>query len=279
MATQQKVHHDVPADALTVLKPQKLGRHYHKIPQLIKEAAGKHPQLMGDYFLRSFRISIELQGVRVLDRCDEPASCIYQTELGRVGFTIDRRLLAEALESYYGGSGSTQADMPPISASEHRMRSRLGMRIIEIFTRTIMSGNSFEELTEHENDYEQIHWEYIAEFQFYCSATEDKHSLFIYLDETLVDALLSHLSHPTASQTSGNPKQSIKQLPVRLDCVIAAAELPLAQVLGLQAGDILTLRPLERYEIMINQHTLFRGAIFEEGGALYLTSLESVKSQ
>ena len=61
--------------------------------------------------------------------------------------------------------------------------------------------------------------------------------------------------------------------------MVAAAQMPLAQVLALQLDDILMLRPLDRYEVRINQQKLFRGTIFEEDGALFLTSLESVNPQ
>lgn len=278
MATQPKVLHDVPADALTVLKPQKLGRHYHKIPIQVQEAASKNPRLISDYFLINYRINIELDTVKVHDHYAQPADCIYQTELGRIGFSIDRRLLTEALESYYGGSGIGGGNMPPISASEQRMRTRLGMNIANMFARTMLAGASFAELDEYGNDYEQVSWEFVAEFAFHCHSSNSKASILLYLDAALVDAFLSRLSRPGRARGSACPEESIKQLPVRLDCVIADTLMPLGQVLGLEPGDILVLRPLERYEVRINQQTLFRGTIFEEGGALYLTSLESVTS-
>ena len=95
----------------------------------------------------------------------------------------------------------------------------------------------------------------------------------------MVDELTNHLAGPPPERLSGNPVDHIKHLPVRLDCVIASVRMPLSQVLGLQLDDILMVRPLDRYEVRINQQKLFRGTVFEEDGALFLTSLESVKSQ
>ena len=60
--------------------------------------------------------------------------------------------------------------------------------------------------------------------------------------------------------------------------MIAALQMPLAQVLALKPGDILMVRLLERCEVQINQQKLFRGSLFEEDGALFLTSLESMKN-
>ncbi|MGE4408283.1 FliM/FliN family flagellar motor switch protein [Pseudomonas sp.] len=279
MTGNTKVHHGVPAQSLAVLKPQKLGRHHHKIPQYIKESTNKNPRLIGDYFLRNYRINLELNRIDVREERSEEPDCIYRSAMGKVGFSIDRALLTEALECYYGGTVIASQDTPPISTSEQRMRNRLGMDITDIFARSILSGTTFGKLDSYRNDYEETNWEYVAEYEYISHITGSRSSIYIYLDTALVDELTCRLAGPPAPRLPGNPIDHIKHLPVRLDCVVAAAQMPLAQVLALQLGDILMLRPLERYEVRINQQKLFRGTIFEEDGALFLTSLESVNPQ
>ncbi len=279
MTGNAKVHHGVPAQSLTVLKPQKLGRHHHKIPQYIKEGTNKNPRLIGDYFLRNYRINLELNRIDVQEERGEEPDCIYRSAMGKVGFSIDRALLTEALECYYGGTVIASQDTPPISTSEQRMRNRLGMDITDIFARSILSGETFGKLDSYRNDYEETSWEYVAEYEYISHITGSRSSIYLYLDTELVDELTSRLAGPPVPRLPGNPIDHIKHLPVRLDCVVAAAQMPLAQVLALQLDDILMLRPLDRYEVRINQQKLFRGTIFEEDGALFLTSLESVNPQ
>jgi len=279
MTGNAKVHHGVPAQSLTVLKPQKLGRHHHKIPQYIKESTNKNPRLIGDYFLRNYRINLELNRIDVQEERGEEPDCIYRSAMGKVGFSIDRALLTEALECYYGGTVIASQDTPPISTSEQRMRNRLGMDITDIFARSILSGETFGKLDSYRNDYEETSWEYVAEYKYISHITGSRSSIYLYLDTELVDELTSRLAGPPVPRLPGNPIDHIKHLPVRLDCVVAAAQMPLAQVLALQLDDILMLRPLDRYEVRINQQKLFRGTIFEEDGALFLTSLESVNPQ
>lgn len=279
MTGNAKVHHGVPAQSLTVLKPQKLGRHHHKIPQYIKESTNKNPRLIGDYFLRNYRINLELNRIDVQEERGEEPDCIYRSAMGKVGFSIDRALLTEALEYYYGGTVIASQDTPPISTSEQRMRNRLGMDITDIFARSILSGETFGKLDSYRNDYEETSWEYVAEYEYISHITGSRSSIYLYLDTELVDELTSRLAGPPVPRLPGNPIDHIKHLPVRLDCVVAAAQMPLAQVLALQLDDILMLRPLDRYEVRINQQKLFRGTIFEEDGALFLTSLESVNPQ
>ncbi|KXO80617.1 FliM/FliN family flagellar motor C-terminal domain-containing protein [Stutzerimonas stutzeri] len=279
MTGNVKVHHGVPAQSLTVLKPQKLGRHHHKIPQYIKESTNKNPRLIGDYFLRNYRINLELNRIDVQEERGEEPDCIYRSAMGKVGFSIDRALLTEALECYYGGTVIASQDTPPISTSEQRMRNRLGMDITDIFARSILSGETFGKLDSYRNDYEETSWEYVAEYEYISHITGSRSSIYLYLDTELVDELTSRLAGPPVPRLPGNPIDHIKHLPVRLDCVVAAAQMPLAQVLALQLDDILMLRPLDRYEVRINQQKLFRGTIFEEDGALFLTSLESVNPQ
>ncbi|MGE8497040.1 MAG: FliM/FliN family flagellar motor switch protein [Pseudomonas sp.] len=278
MTGNAKVHHGVPADSLTRLKPQKLGRHYHKIPLYIRELSSKHPRVISDYFLRNYRINLELNNVIVHEQREQAAECIYRSPLGKVGFSIDRPLLTEALECYYGGTSLPSHDTPPISTSEQRMRSRLGMDIAQIFARSILAGSTFGELTPYENAYVETVWEYVAEFSYSSHTTGTQSSIFIYLDTQLVDELTSRLAGPSSGQLSGNPIEQIRHLPVHLDCVIASMQMPLSQVLDLRLGDILMVRLLERCDVQINQQKLFRGALFEEDGSFFLTSLESVKN-
>lgn len=279
MSGISKVHHDVPLESLTVLKPQKLGRHHHKIPQFIKECTNKNPRLMADYFLRNYRISLELSKIDVQEANARTPDCIYRSPMGKVGFSIDRALLTETLECYYGGTVVPRQETPPMSTSEQRMRDRLGLDLAYIFARSLMGGETFGKLERYENDYEETEWEYVAEFEYISHLTESRSSIFIYLDTVLADELTNYLAGPPPERLSGNPLDYIRHLPVRLDCVVASVQMPLGQVLGLQPNDILMVRPLDRYEVRINQQKLFRGTIFEEDGALFLTSLESVKSQ
>ena len=277
MTGHSKVHHRVPAESVVRLKPQKLGRHYHKIPQFIREIASKYPRVIGDYFLRNYRINLELFKIEVHEERENAPECIYKSELGQVGFSIDRPLLSEALECYYGGTGVPSQDTP-VSTSEQRMRQRLGMDIAQIFARALLSGATFGKLSPYENDFDRAVWEYVAEFQYTSHVSGGRSSIYLYLDAQLVDELTTRLSGPPMEFHAGNPAQYVQHLPVRLDCVVAAMQMPLAQVLELRLGDILMVRLLERAEVRVNQQKLFRGTIFEEDGSLFLTSLTSVKN-
>ena len=276
--TSAKVHHKVAADQLTRLKPHKLGRHYHKIPQFIHEISNKYPRVISDYFLRNYRINLELIRVQVHEQRATDAECIYRSILGKVGFAMDRTLLAEVLECYYGGIGLPNQEAPPVSISEQRMRSRLGIDVAQIFAQSLLAGETFGDLKPWENAYEETLWEYIAEFQYHSHITGKQSSLFIYLDTQLVDELTSRMASPLPAPTGISPVNQIIHLPVKLNCVVAAMQMPLSQVLALQVGDIVMMRMRERCDVEINQEKLFRGAMFEDDGALFLTSLESVKT-
>lgn len=72
----KKVLHGVPADSLPRLKPQKLGRHYHKIPHYIREFSAKYPRIISDYFLRAYRINLELLRVDVHEHVSRKPSAV-----------------------------------------------------------------------------------------------------------------------------------------------------------------------------------------------------------
>ncbi|WP_462384489.1 FliM/FliN family flagellar motor switch protein [Pseudomonas sp. Marseille-QA0892] len=278
MSGQSKVHHGVTADSLTVLKPQKLGRHYHRIPKYITEVTHKYPRLISDYFLRNYRINIELLRVDVQEQLLNAPACIYRSDIGKIGFAIDRALLTEALECYYGGMSVPGKETPPVTTSEQRMRHRLGMDISYIFVRSLLGGEALGTLEEYENDYEVTEWEYVVQFEYTSHLTGNTSSIFIYLDTQLADELIARLAGPAPARMPSNPEDSIKHLPVTLECIVAAAQMPLSEVLSLAPNDVLLMRPLDRYEIRVAGQKLFRGTVFEEDGGLFLTSLESVKT-
>jgi flagellar motor switch protein FliM len=152
------------------------------------------------------------------------------------------------------------------------------MDVAQIFAQALLAGETFGDLKAWDNAYEETQWEYVAEFQYHSHITKRDASLFIYLDTQLVDELTSRMSSPAPTPSGINPINQIIHLPVRLNCVLAALQMPLAQVLKLSPGDIVMMRMRERCDVQINQEKLFRGALFEEDGALFLTSLESVKT-
>ncbi|HVL02396.1 MAG TPA: FliM/FliN family flagellar motor switch protein [Dongiaceae bacterium] len=278
MTGNAKVHHKLSAEQVIRLKPHKLGRHYHKIPQYIREVTNKYPRVISDYFLRNYRINLELSKVLVHEQRDSDAECTYRSSLGKVGFSMDRALLTEVLECYYGGICLPNQDNPPVSMSEQRMRSRLGIDVAQILAQALLSGETFGDLQSWDNAYDDTQWEYIAEFQYYSHITHKHSSLFIYMDAQLVDELTTRLVSPAPAPTGISPINQIMQLPVRLNCVVASVQMPLAQVLALRPGDIVAMRMRERCDVEISQQKLFRGFLYEDDGALYLTSLESVKT-
>ncbi|WMI97626.1 FliM/FliN family flagellar motor switch protein [Pseudomonas chlororaphis subsp. aurantiaca] len=279
MTGQNKVQHKVASEHLTFLKPEKLGRHYHRVPAYIKELTHKYPRVIADYFLIHYRIHCDLHEVHVQEQLKTSPECRYRTEIGKLGFSIDRPLLTELLESYYGGVSRADQDEPPVSSSETRMRARLGIDVSRMCARILRGGTPLENIDESVGTYEETHWGCRVELIFYSQATGVRSSIFLYLDAQVIDELTRHLAEDIPALLTEPPAHRVSQLPVRLDCVLARTQMPLTDVLGLKLDDILMVRLLDRCEVHIKQQKLFHGAISEDDGSLFLTSLDSVKNQ
>lgn len=276
MNRHSKVQHGVPPDSLVRLKPHKLGRHYHKVPEHIIEAANKYPRVIVDYFLRNFRVHLEQKSVTVTETVSAEPACVFRSALGKVGFSIARPLLSDILECYYGGVSLPKSDNAPISTSEERMRERLGRDIGGLFGRALFADSSLVNMDVYDNAYDRPEWDYQIEFVFENHVTSTCAPLVLYLDNQLSDLLTSRMAAPNSSQRLGDPMTNIKRLPVRMECIIASVQMQLAAVLALQPNDVIMVRMEERCDVRIAQQKLFRGAIFENDGSLCLTSLESV---
>lgn len=278
MNTSRKIHNTVPAEHVTILQPQKQGRHYHRIPGYVRDTAFRYPRLVSDYFLGHYRLNIELQDVQVDERVEAPPECIYQTPIGNLGFGIDRSLLGEVLESYYGGELPANQELPPESSSEARMRERIGGHVLSRLGQALLAGDAPGPLERQHDSYAEVHWEYAITLRYLSHLSEHTGDLRLYLDAAWTDELIRRVSAPAVPRQLGDPARAIQRLPVRLDCVLARARLSLADVLGLKVGDLLLIRMEERVDVCINRQKLFRGALFDDQGTLFLTFLESEKS-
>jgi flagellar motor switch protein FliM len=89
MTTTTKVLHQAPADSFVLLKPQKLGSHYHKVPQYIAALSNKNPKIIPDYFLLNFRLNIDLCQVFLHEQFEQAPAYILSTTNGTFGFSID----------------------------------------------------------------------------------------------------------------------------------------------------------------------------------------------
>ena len=279
MIGHKKVLHRVPAEQLTFLKPQKLGRHYHKVPAYIKELTGKYPKVISDYVLTHYRINIELCEVRIEEHFSSVPQCRYRSAIGKIGFSIERPLLTELLESYYGGTTLPSQDAPPVSSSEDRMRERLGIDIAKICAQIILGGVPLQHIDTSVSAYEEVHWGYRVELVYMSQARASESSIAMYLDGAVVDELTRRLTDAHPATAAEPTVQRIHELPVKLDCILASVQMPLASVLALRVDDIVLMRLMDRCEVHIKQQKLFHGAISENDGSLFLTSLDSVKNQ
>ena len=79
----------MPTNNLTQLKPQKLNRHYHKIPHYIRELSSKYPRIISDYFLHNYRINLELLQIKIHEQVNKKAKYLYHSPLNKIDFTID----------------------------------------------------------------------------------------------------------------------------------------------------------------------------------------------
>jgi flagellar motor switch protein FliM len=278
MTSPKKIFHQAPADRFTLLNPQKLGTHFHKVPHYITTLSSKYPKIFSDYFLRHYRLNIDLCNVIIHERFDQKPECMLSSNNGNLGFTIERTLLSEVLECYYGGTTMGSQDSSPVSSSEDRMRDRLALDITAIVIRMLLGDEAPDDLQPQVNAYMEITWEYMVEFQYLSAALGTTSSIFLHVDNVVVDELTRRLCDQAAVSATICPFSRIKNLPVRLDCVLVSLQMPLYRVLALKTGDILMVRLLERCEVQINQQKLFRGALCEDDGSLFLTSIHSVKN-
>ncbi|WPP00046.1 FliM/FliN family flagellar motor switch protein [Pseudomonas sp. HR96] len=277
MIAQPKVQHRLAREDLTLLRPDKLGRHYHQAGQRIREAFGKQPDLLADHFARHYRTPLQWQGITLHEQAPQPAACQYRWRDTRLGFAADRALLGELLERYYGGAPLPTAapEEAKASASEQRLRDRLGEQLLGLCGRLLLGEPAMQRLERYPGK-DEGNWEFTVQLEVVNPVSGLRASLWLYLDEPMVDAIIRHAPRRSAGVVSPPAPVAIEALPVRLQCVLLRLPMPLAQVLALKPDDVLLVRLPERHAVCINSLNLFTASLAQHAGALVLTSFDSV---
>lgn len=269
-----KVRHQVAREGLAFLRPEKLGRHYHGAAQRISEAFAKQPRVLEDYFVRQYRIALECAGVTLHDQPPRAAEYHYQSSLGRLGFSADRQLLVDLLESYYGGAPLPESNPVAPTASEQRLGERLGLELLQLTGRLLLGDLGLGRVAPRLSP-DQEPWEYTLELAIGNPANGNRGVLLIYLDAEVIDTIIRNLPREERGANVQAPPIAITALPVAINCVLVRLRMPLAQALTLKVDDVLPVRLAERCDVCINQRPLFTGSLAQHAGALVLKSLES----
>lgn len=259
------------------LEVNKLGRPYHKLPNIFTNNFDILDAKISTYFLKKYRVNVSLDEITFeMDKSHKYAQ-IFSTPYGNIAFDIDRMLLLNILNDYYGlGKDNVQIHpdaQTPVTKTEERLKNKLGLELSSL----VLNARIFGHELDIKNDYSAVinKWSYKITFSL---EGYDEGKFHIFLDNQHVDRLLATLRRPNEQERKECESLSNEQLerlvsclPVRLLGRLSCSQLTVAELMTLKAGDIIPVSLPDRFPLLIGKEQLFNAVIAEDRGKLYFS--------
>lgn len=286
-----------------VLDPRSLGRPVHRLDTFTRRLQadldevfilGLNRRYRAGFVLRNVRIdrtaAVEAVGVAPVPATPQPRWQSLVSEVGRIGFSIDRPLLMTVLNYRYGlhegSNDGRSADEPlaPETTTEARLSTMLALQWANTLALCIdtlqgtLDGQAVHEFTPVAGA------PALGEGSWTVTATVSETVLGVSgqvrfrLDEAWMARLLRQLAPARERATPTAAPQA--PLPGRLSLTLQARlleqELPLGTLLDLHVGDVLPVR-LGLADVLVDDARLFKAAVAEHQGKLCLTSFQDAE--
>lgn len=271
-----KIHQRQSLPEMVKIDTRKLGRPWHKLPGLMNDKFDVIDAQISIYFIKKLRSNAALKKMCF----DNDLTCkntqVYVTPFGHVAFDIDRRLMLDILQSYYGisqGSVNRPKDiLQPISRTEERLKDTIGRDIIQRLIGNILFAQELE--LKHDNTVIMHQWAWSV--TFFLDTTENG-SFTLYFDQAHIDKMLATLRVTARENTSlsnplntGQVEYLFNSLPLTLNACLASVNLTVAQLAAIKTGDIIPVHLNSPVPINVADRKIYEAAIGEDQGKLFL---------
>ncbi|CFQ98050.1 flagellar motor switch protein [Yersinia frederiksenii] len=272
-----RVHKNDSILKVMTLDINKLGRPYHKIPKIVGDYFSVIENNISLYFLKKYRINIALTDIKFETDCSYKNATTLSSQVGDVAFDIDRTLLLNILNDYYGLTKEkntiSNVDNSPITQTEERLKNKLSIEIAELILNQPVFGESL--IIQNNNAAPITYWSYRMDFWLKgyetCGFT-------LLIDLPHVERFLNTLNHEHRGESKKTQTLSmtqfdllVRKLPIRLTSQLYLSELTFSELMALQEGDIISATLPESFPIFIGKEPLFSAVVTESRGKLFLS--------
>ncbi|KJG84938.1 FliM/FliN family flagellar motor switch protein [Yersinia pestis] len=279
-----KVYNHDPRPDIVSPEINKLGRPHHKIPKIVNSYFSIIESEISLYFLKKYRINITLDDIKFQTNCSHKNAKMLTSQMGNIAFDIDRLLLLNILNDYYGLSQekyglsqekktTTTGKLSPLTKTEERLKNKLGLEITDLFLNQPFFG---EHLIINNSTAALIAcWSYRIDFFL---KDYNKSGFSIFIDAPHIDRLIDTIKTKNEKAVEKNVSLSerqlehlVKKLPVTLTSQLSNINLTLAELMALKEGDIISASLPEYFPVFIGKEALFSAAITENRGKLFFS--------
>lgn len=263
------------------LEGNRLGRPYHRLPNMFLSKFEIIESRVGNYFLRKHRSNVNLKKISCeMDVHKKNADLLLST-VGSLAFDIDRPLLLTILNNFYGleeNEGKGNKDLL-LTKTEIRLRNRLALDICGMLFTEETLGLPLKLKSDSSNVLSQ--WAYQITFSL---NDEGNSNFYVLLDNAHTDFILNVLrkkdktkqNEPQANrmeQQKNVVKQIINTLPLSLNVKIAEMGMNVTDLTTIKPGNILPISLPDIFPVFIGQSELFNARLVEDNDRLFISDI------
>lgn len=279
-----RIYHNGQQPEIKKLEINKLGRPYHKIPEIFKDKFDVFDGKLSIYFLKKLRVNMSLKAIDCQMDISQKQTRIFSSDIGYLAFYIERTLLLNILHDYYGLSNETSENKrlqeEEVTKTEERLKHRLSHELVTLLTDSDIFGHPLQ----IKPDYISLENQWSWRITFILDRYEGTFSLF--LDHAHINYLCANLRRQADTTPFVGPEHqtvnlqaSFMALPVRLIGRLAALPLTVADLSRLKSGDVLPIMLADRIPLFIGQQPLFNAVIAEDHGKLFFSEMTDKNSE
>ena len=245
-----------------------LGKPIHTIREELKlllSQASSSVTYQLQRWIKDTDISFELNSVE-LHRCNNQShehstSIFSHQDHGLLRASLSKSLLLALSDRFYRADIQRSADPESsVTSSDIRLQQRLGQLIANHIAPEGMWQKTEAAFSN----------EVGLQASFRITFGEMHGELLIDLDATLIQILIDELTQVPKEPIQDRFTEGLARTPVTLNAILCRKEMPLDQVLSLQADDIINIDLLSNVPVSIGQEHLFNGRVAEQNGQLVL---------
>ncbi|WJF90766.1 FliM/FliN family flagellar motor C-terminal domain-containing protein [Paraburkholderia bonniea] len=268
------------ANAL-VLDPCTLGRPFHLLENFKLTLQRQIDRHLHDSFNQRHNTAFSVTDVAVIAFAPTPGEEAWHSYVacgGSISVRVERRMLLTLLACHYGDrQNAGDEELGPETATEQRYGVSTGLALLQELVSCIQPDAQQEVLFENRSQTPPSAGARVLRVTIYEPTIGLSGLLEFAIDTIWLNRLFTYATPRRNLNAPGHDTPLNTRIPVTLTAQLLTKEMMLDDVLYLAPGDIIPVRLPETAHVLVEGSRIYKAAIAEQGGMLWLTSFEDME--
>ncbi|WP_174769862.1 FliM/FliN family flagellar motor switch protein [Paraburkholderia hayleyella] len=276
-----KIYSAASAASALVLDPCTLGRPFHLLEDFKLTLQRQIDRHLHNRFNQRHNTAFTVTEVAVIAFAPTPGEATWHSYVacgGNIAVRLDRRMLLALLACHYGDHrNAASEELGPETATEQRYGLGTGLALLGELVNCIQPDNNEDVRFENLSQTPPSAGARVLRVNIMEPTLGLSGLLEFAIDTIWLNRLFTYATPRRNLNAPGHDTPLNTRIPVTLIAQLLTKEMMLDDILYLVPGDIIPVRVPETADVLVEGSRLYKAAIAEQGGMLWLTSFEDVE--